>query len=204
MADKMVCLLNLQESAPLILCLLFSFRPLICLRRRSEFGECCKAVGLFLPDGFQFSDFVGHLSRQVRLFCSIFGQVIQFPWISLRSNQFPVAYANSAVAFMEPPEEFSINRFIVHDRGKQAASRKRRNLLGRIYTAILFNAVCESGDIQNCGDEINQVARCVPQLVGLRNSAGPMHDQRSTDTSFMNPGLMSSKRSIRRAGKSGT
>ena len=81
------------------------------VKRISEKGELrrfhgyfLEGVPLFLPSGLERGYFFRVRLREITRLGTICGEIIEFPGISLGSDNFPIVLAKGAIAFMLPPQ----------------------------------------------------------------------------------------------------
>src|SRR3954463_16758092 len=80
-------------------------------------GQLLKFSKLLLPEIGEFFGLFWIFGREVVVFGSVLGQVVELPLLVVRRDELPVTLADSAIFFVQPPEEVALD-FVIR--------RKRR------------------------------------------------------------------------------
>ncbi len=158
-------------------------------RQRREFLET------MLPERRQIVDLVGLLARQVSGFRAIGAKVVKLPRAVLPGrDDLPVARSEGPVPVMEPPERIAIDRGVSREERDQALPGWRRH-----GPALPGLGPSRAGGLEDRGDEVDDVAGGVPELATPSDPSRPVDDQRGSDATLVDPGLVSAERGIRQA-----
>ena len=110
------------------------------------------------------------------------GEIVEFPWVSLGGDQFPVPLAQGAVALVEPPEVLM----------KGLSVTVKRSLQRPPGRGFFFSGL-QSGEIKESRGEVNDMGRCAPQGVALLDARGPVSDKWGGTSPFVDPRLVAAK-----------
>ncbi len=142
------------------------------LGRGGLFDKFDEAVGLTLPNFFEFDHFGRHLSGKVLLLGSVSGEIVQLPWISFCGNKLPFSNLHCAIAFVQPPETISAYDFVFTKGWRQTLARCDRSSIGCPFLWLL-----NPSDFQQRRNDVDNVSRSVAKFVCGRDSVGPVGNE---------------------------
>ena len=126
---------------------------------------------------------------QIDRFRPILNKVVEFPWaIRAGGHDLPVSLTKGPVALMLPPKGFPLQIGVV----SKGSHKAEPGWLGHFRGMILFWPV-SSGQFQNRGDQIDEMARRLSQRALLGYALRPMGDEWRGDTPLMYPGLVTAE-----------
>ena len=133
---------------------------------------------------------------QIDGFSPIRTKVVEFPSaVYAGCHDLPFTLSKGSVALMVPPEGFSLQIGILIKAPDEAETRRLRHFRGM----VLFWPV-PSGQFQNRGDQIDEMARRLSQRAVVGDALRPMGDEWSGNAPFMHPGLVTAERRVRQRG----
>ena len=136
------------------------------------------------------------LGGQIDGFRPIWTEVVKFPCaVCAGCHDFPVTLPKGSVALMLPPEGFSLQIGVLSKGSDEAEPRRLRHFRG----TVLFWPV-PSGQFQNRGDQIDEMARRLSQRAVVGDALRPMSDEWSSNAPFMHPGLVTAERRVGQRG----
>ena len=132
------------------------------------------------------------LGGQINRFRPILTEVVEFPSaVYAGCHDLPIPLSKGSVALMLPPEGFPLQIGVLSKGSDEAEPRRLRHFRGM----ILFWPV-SSGQFQNRGDQINEMARRLSQRAPLADTPWPVHDEWRGDAPFVHPGLVTAERCV--------
>ncbi len=136
---------------------------------------------------------------QVSGFCTVGYKIVQFPCPDVPvPAQFPLSVTNRSVTGPLPEQPLVSGSLFTANDGSQIESLRWQNLCSFAFRRIFCAGQCLTG-----WQHIDDVADLFRDAVGRHDTRKP-HDERGTDTTFMDPLFVTPKRRILSKGPTGT
>ena len=133
---------------------------------------------------------------QIDRFRPILTEVVEFPSVvRAGGHDLPIPLSKGSITLMLPPEGFPLQIGVLSKGPDQAEAGRLRHFGG----VILFWPV-SSGQFQNRGDQINEMAWRLSQRAPLADAPWPVHDEWRGDAPFVHPGLVTAERCVGQRG----
>jgi len=131
---------------------------------------------------------------EILLLGSIGGEVVEGPVVGsgTAGDDFPVADGQSAIVFVVEVEEVALDGGVGGQVGNEAASGQRD--IGRVG---------KSGQVEQCGNDIDQVGGAVSELTVGGDALRPVQDAGRGDAALVDPGFVEAERGVGGAGPTG-